>query len=717
MGQFMPSSLIPSTLTETYSVDATQALQFSCQINGTSPTTQYRLQIMQNNSSSTLVYDTNVVTLSTPLYPVDYNGNPNELVVTIPANTMQNNNNYKWTITSYWSGGSIQSYENVFYTYATPTLTINSVPATLAQNSYTFTATYSQAQNVGVEKFGWILTNVNTQEVLVDTITQNNIYSSDIQLYYDGFFTNNTYEIMCQCWASNGVVVSTDYTQFTVSYDVESMAGVVIATQQNDSGIFLEWPELSSIVGTYVAGSGAASSPSYYYNSTVQSQVIHLTYGTSIADKSYVQFNQVNSSAMALPIFSSHVISFNWNDYNAIGSPLYTFYLNSSSNTYIQIYLNANRNFSILYQNNGTQVYNQEFYQPTRSEQWYVISLVPNQQTGNFIIYTYAYGYTDLGLLPSTTLYPSATLYPSGPNTLGTVANEQYSANLGVDISSTITQVEAYSPTDINYILIKEGQITEQQIEQYNVITYEPEWDFDTELLATFDGDLNAGNIKATGQLIKWMVYRNSSISSQLIHIFDTEPLVSSLIDYGACNQTTYTYYVYPVYDTGIGAPIQSNAILTNWWSWVLLSCSNMDIANTYSMTKSYVFDLDVTSGTMSNNTAFNVLENFTPYAKIQNSNSNYWSGTLTSLLGNMPCDGGYVDTVQQMNEIKALSSDTSTKILKDRKGNIWMVRISAPINEQISDQYIEQAVSITFTWMEIGSMDGVSVVLEAPST
>ena len=103
MGQFMPSSLIPSTLTETYSVDATQALQFSCQINGTSPTTQYRLQIMQNNSSSTLVYDTNVVTLSTPLYPVDYNGNPNELVVTIPANTMQNNNNYTKIFEGYFN--------------------------------------------------------------------------------------------------------------------------------------------------------------------------------------------------------------------------------------------------------------------------------------------------------------------------------------------------------------------------------------------------------------------------------------------------------------------------------------------------------------------------------------------------------------------------------------------------------------------------------------
>lgn len=716
MGQFMPSSLIPSTLTETYSVDATQELKFSCQINGTSPTTQYRLQIMQNNSSSTLVYDTDVVTLDSPLYPVDYNGNPNELVVTIPANTMQNNNNYKWSITSYWASGNITSYENVFYTYATPTLSIDSVPSTLSQNSYTFTATYTQAQNVGIEKFGWILINVGTQEVLVDTITQNNIYSSDVQLSYDGFFTNNTYKIMCQCWGSNGVIVSTEYAQFDVSYDVESLTGTVIATQQSDSGILLEWPELSSIVGTYVQGSGAVSSPNYYYNDIVQSQVIHLTYGTSTTDASYVQFNQVNSSAMSFPLFSSHVISFNWNDYNAIGSSLYKFYLNSSPNTYIQIYLNDSQNFSILYMNNGETIYDQEFYKPTRAEQWYVLSVVPNQQTGNFIIYTYAYGYVDMGLLPSTTLYPSSTLYPSGPNTLGTVANEQYNANLGVDMSGTITQIEAYSPTDINYILVKDGQITNQQVQEYHVITYEPEWDFETELLATFDNDLNAGNIKATGQLVRWMVYRNSSISSQLIHIFDTEPLVSSLIDYGACNQTTYTYYVYPVYDTGIGAPIQSNSILTDWWSWVLLVCSDMNVANTYSMTKSYVFDLDVSSGTMSNNTSFNVLENFTPYAKIQNSNSNYWSGTLTSLLGNTPCNSGYVDTVQQMNEIKALSSDTNTKILKDRKGNMWMVRISAPISEQIMDQYKEQAVNMTFTWMEIGSMDGVSVVAETPS-
>lgn len=671
---------------------------------------------MQNNTESTLVYDTDIVTLNEPLYPVDYNGNPNELIVIIPANTLQNNENYKWTITSYWSNGNIESYENVFYTYSIPTLSINEFPSTLQQNSYTFTATYNQTQNVGVEKFGWILMNISTQEILVDTISQNNIYSSEIQFVYDGFFTNNEYQIMCQCWASNGVIVSTPYTKFNVNYVVESLSGIVVAQQQQDSGIFLEWPKLSAIIGEYVPGNGAPNLPNYYYNTTVESSVVRLSYGMSSANYSSVFFDTVNSSPMSFPIFSSHVISFNLNDYNAIGAPIYTFYLDNSSSNYMQIYLNSNRNFGIKYYWNGSIVIDQEFYQPTRGEQWYIIAIIPNRQTGNFVIHTYSYGYIDMGLFPSSTLYPSTTLYPSGPNTLGVIANEQYTININLDMSSLITKVQLYSPTDVNYLLIKNGAISDIDLQKYYNITYEPDWDLDTRLLATFNGDLNAGNIKSTGQLLKWMVYRNSTISPQLVHIFDTEPLVSSLIDYGACNQTIYTYYVYPVYDTGIGAPIQSNTIQTDWWSWVLLTCSKTNISNTYTMEKAYIFDLDVTSGVMSNNTSFNILENFTPYAKIQNSNSNYWSGTLSSLLGNIPCSSNYVDTVQQMNEIKLLSSDTSTKILKDRKGNIWMVRISAPISEQITDQYVEQVVNITFTWMEIGSMDGVSIVLGTPS-
>ena len=110
----------------------------------------------------------------------------------------------------------------------------------------------------------------------------------------------------------------------------------------------------------------------------------------------------------------------------------------------------------------------------------------------------------------------------------------------------------------------------------------------------------------------------------------------------------------------------------------------------------------------MTNNTTFSMLENFTPYAKVQSSYTNYWSGVLTALLGN--CNISYKDTVEEMNQIKALTNDNRDKFLKDRKGNIWKVRLSAPVGEQIADAYIEQAVTVTLTWAEIGTAENSSV-------
>ena len=116
MSQYRPSSLLPSTLTSFYSIDATVENQFSCQINGNSPTIKYRVKIMKNDTDSTLVYDTNIVTLDSPVYPVSYDGTPNELTFTIPTSSgMVNGTQYKWTVTSYWTDSdSYESYENVF---------------------------------------------------------------------------------------------------------------------------------------------------------------------------------------------------------------------------------------------------------------------------------------------------------------------------------------------------------------------------------------------------------------------------------------------------------------------------------------------------------------------------------------------------------------------------------------------------------------------------
>ena len=253
MGQYRPSGLIPSTLTSDYTIDATVANDFRCRINGTSPTTKYQLKIMKNDAASTAVYDSGVVTLDAPLYPVNYDGTPNELVVSVPSNSgMENGNEYKWTMTSYWSDNDkYESYENVFKAYATATISITNFVDVMTTRSYTFTASVTQAQGIGVERFGWIIRNKDTGEETVNTIDENNIYSSDIRVFYDGFLSGTTEEIKVKCWLNDGTSVETEFKQFTVNYQLIAFENLVNAEVQEDSGVSVKWNRLSYISGSY----------------------------------------------------------------------------------------------------------------------------------------------------------------------------------------------------------------------------------------------------------------------------------------------------------------------------------------------------------------------------------------------------------------------------------------------------------------------------------
>lgn len=220
---------------------------------------------------------------------------------------------------------------------------------------------------------------------------------------------------------------------------------------------------------------------------------------------------------------------------------------------------------------------------------------------------------------------------------------------------------------------------------------------------------MRGGNIKSDVLLSGWLVYRQDQFSSHLTFVDKVENTKQWTVDYAVSNQNIYTYVVFPVSEEKIGIPLISGLVTTDWWSWYLLICNDGENGSTYFVDDVFEFDLDVSTTAMSNNTAFNTLQNFTQYPKIQRSNSNYWSGSISALLGN--CNVKYEDTIKRMNELKALSTDTRTKFLKDRKGNLWRVEITNPIGEQMNDVFAEQQVTVTLNWAEVGPVDGVKIV------
>lgn len=694
MAQYRPSSLIPSTLTPSYSIDATVANSFRCQINGTSPTTKYRLKILKNDSTSTPVYDSGIVTLTTPLFPVSYDGTPNELIVSVPSTSgMVNGTQYKWAISSYWSDTLfLESYENVFNAYSSPTLVMSAIPAIVASKDYIFTAVYTQAQGITIEKFGWQLRNADTHTDILNTIDSNNIYSADLKLPYDGLFSGTNYEIRVKCWLANGIDIETEYSPFSVQYVITPFTGDVTTRQTCNSGILIEWPNVSYILGT-VTGN-------YSFQKTKEEYI--KTYCLDLPSGSYITYDNINRKAMSISSDSSHIISF-FMERSSTEKVIYSATgvdeLGAPFNVSLK-YTGFNFSLSVLYKGITTTT---QIFVSGEFDFWFVFGISP----GKVFYSTYS---TNMdGLYPSPFLYPSTTLYPKSQTFGPDVSN---STTIGIPKTCTYNSLIINGASQTNYLWVTEGSISQERMDALKTISVEPTWTNDTILLATFNQSLGAGNYVGETDLTKWLVYRQDTGSSVLKHIFNVMPEKSYVIDYSVTNQSSYTYYIFPSFVGGIGDPMISGIISVMWWDWVLMVCDPSDDKNTFYVDNVFRFDLDLTSGAMSNNTSFSVLENFTRYSKIQHSNSNYWTGTLTALLGN--CAITYSDTVEKMNEIKALTTDGRTKFLKDRKGNLWKVRISAPVSEQIGDAFREQQVSVTLNWMEVGDANS-DVIVESP--
>lgn len=689
MAQYRPSNLIPSTLTSTYTIDASVANEFRCQINGSSPTIKYQLKIMQNNATSTVVYDSGLVSLTTPLYPTDYTGAVNELVVAVPANQMTNGNEYKWSIASYWTNTDYyESYENVFKAYKKPTLTLDTIPSPITTKDYTFSATFTQAQGVQVERFGWQLSEKGSDIYLVDTITTGNIYSNDIKLYYDGLFSGTNYEIRVVCWDYNGVFLDSGVIDFTVSYETSSIEGLVSATVTDDSGVLVEWSNINIITGTLTP----STPPVEYVNDDfVNSNTIKL-------DGKTLTYTNINGETIDFDNNYAYAISFKKPEKKTLTLiPILNLCAElpdgrEFTQTVNYSYADSNNEeIEVAYKlEDGSASAN--YFEHLNNFDWFILILTKTN------IYLVSYGLYDatmpsLKTIISDSLYPSSGIYTS---------RVQMQPRHLVLSSHHINRIEIKSPNLINYFWVtKNNGVEEILSHDSDIFQYEPDFDSNTALLARFNNSISAGNYDSEVLPIGWTVYRQGENERSLHNVTEINDITKTyVVDYSITNQGNYIYFVFPVYSDTIGVPNESNNVKTNWWDWYLLNC-DYDVDNDiYYVDDVFKFDLDVSSGQLSNNTAFNTLANFTKYAKIQHSNASYWSGSLTALLGN--CGINYVDTVEEMNAIKNLTVDNKHKFLKDRKGNIWKVALNNPINEKIGDEFVEQRVSVTLNWAEV---------------
>lgn len=278
----------------------------------------------------------------------------------------------------------------------------------------------------------------------------------------------------------------------------------------------------------------------------------------------------------------------------------------------------------------------------------------------------------------------------------------------------TSAQLTGYQVCD--YFMIAEGNVTFLSLTDPN---FYPSWNNDgtytVELYANFIYGIDGGTGTSAGSGFR--IYRSEQSSGEYKEIATLPSSVTSMKDYGIKSRKEYTYYLY-VYDSN-GAFMgvkQSNPVthILPHFSIAVTQYNREDGA--YHVLKEYRFACNIENMTISNNNNPSLSVNFTRYPTRYGITSNYASGTLQSLLGNVDKTyNKYYDTVELMDELNELSTSQYTLFLKDMKGHLYMISTSGAIQQTPTQKTREMQVSISVPWVEIGNAE-YATILQLPT-
>ena len=692
MALFQPTNITPSVLGElgNGTVDITQDLTVTWQVNGNSAMTAFEIVFYQNNTGSSQLYTTGKVTEGCPFYGTNYAGKVIPFSYTIPTASltgagMANGNTYKLIITQYWSDQDsvTQVSAAAFVTRAAPTLVIDNMPETLAAKNATFTATYTQAQGDALNWVRWQIADADhLDNPFYDT---GNIYgTAQLQAQYDGFFRESNYAVQCLVQTENGVDVSTGWQPFSVDYAASSLEGAVQVRQERGdrSALLVSWSDVS-----YIPGSATG-------DYTIQDVILDLS------DDSSVVWDEVNGGPLSFDapwsVFFKTQLS---------GGESVLFLLDTSEGTVALHYARREQALSLTLGSETIPL--QE-----NLSQYATVTMVLTPTT----VYLRLDWLTG-GLHPSQTLYPGATLYPRADTIPATVRNTTAVAYT----QGTITGITLNGPQKCDWIALYKGAAADADVAAAMAGTFIPVNENGWYFVSNFDnGTLNGGNLGQTDDPLTGLsLYRQQGEQERLEHLIDLPLRVGQVFDYGAASQQgPYVYYLFPTGpETYIADPIVSNPANPCFWNWTVLSCAARTDGG-WVVEQEFSFGKNLVSGSITNGNSPQVLKNFTQYPTVQIDPANYQEGTLGSLIGVIDKKTGkYRDSIALRDAIYGLSTTTNTLFLKNRKGDLMEIRTSGPVGMETWDGSAAQAQTVSLPWVQVGSGKGESILLTPEDT
>ena len=690
MALFQPTLIIPDVRSGLGSgvIDVTEDMVISWRINGQSALQSYSITIYTNNVASLQLYTTGQITTNCPAYGTSSDGEPQIFSHTIPAADlasalMYNGYEYKFIIKQWWGASDsesvTQSSASVFMTKAAPSLSIDAIGTSGVINTryYTFTGTYTQAQGDILNWFRWRVAYANDVEhPLFDS--GNITGTMDLSCYYDGFFPDSYYVVRLTAQTESGVDADTGWVNFSCSYSTQTSTNSVTAgCVGGTDAVLVEWDGIkhveADVTGPYEVTDGVLTLPT----------------GSSIT---WPKTGTLGYTGAWSVVLSAHRLK-------DVSGPILT--IECESNLTITAYATNSYDLRLDVDVNGTVTtysgFNPNGINPpsTANEYDLTVAIWP---TRCFITAASATPYGIYQNLSSYTQTKIKRITVTGPITC-----------YGVEVVNGTMPQWTMTPLINNYYTIgmtSEGVPGGAPVEDYMIANFKSSSGNPTDAAEPYLGAYVVD---------RYSLYRLQNETKEFVKIATTDAFTTKVYDYGAKSQQgPYTYYLFPEDATKYNvAPLVSGAVMPCWWNWTLIECEETDNKHIFKALSAYRFRLNVESGAVSNNNQPSIFANFTPYPKVTLAPHNYKSGTLYGLIGAVDGSTGqprYTDTIEWREALYALSVSQRPLFLKNRKGDLLRIRISAPIVMTTGDNTREQTQTISLPWVEVGSTEGVSL-------
>lgn len=273
--------------------------------------------------------------------------------------------------------------------------------------------------------------------------------------------------------------------------------------------------------------------------------------------------------------------------------------------------------------------------------------------------------------------------------------------------------IKLFGNQKVDYLIQTNQVLSEEEIQETLDPLFKPDFGIFPDklnIMAPYTDDIVSSFIKGlTEPLIGWQIYKSKKGENFLTKIAEVGKDIISLTDYMVANQTEYTYYVIPITEGQIGINLKSSPVKTNWWNWSVMSISNVS-GNIYVPDEIWIFRNNLSSGQIQQTLDKTTYQNFTKYPKVSSGESNYITGSISCLLGDVDCKSNkYIEPAEKFDAWRNFCVNGKNVILKDAKGHIYRVEIVSNSSQYMDEAY-ELPSTISFSFVECDSTDDITV-------